>query len=567
MHKYPLIWKGLAVGIILLFIGTAIIPSTAQDVEKPSLPTSRGNWLYVGGSGPGNYSKIIYALENASTNDTIFVYSGTYFESFSISKSIHLIGEDKYTTIIDAQGSPHVINFATDWITVSGFTLTNTRDWANDCGIYIKNAWETHTTHNTITNNIFTQHREIAITVYKSEYNIITGNIFMNNTDAIETGSYSYYNNISNNTITDGGIFLWGAPNYNVVSNNHVIRGGITVSLGAYNIIINNTIENGGNLKLMWDTQNNIVKNNVLISSNAIILEESINNTVQDNELINSRGISISGNTIDYWHTHTIENNSDNGKPILYYKNQDTITIPSNAAQVILANCKNCLIKNLNITNLKDGVQLGFSTENTICFNKIYNNSEIGILLQDSQSNNINNNTIEKNSRCGIAFQGYSHKNKIFYNDIIKNGDGIFDEGLSEANDIQNNQINDNSNHGVYIGGLGGALNIINKNSFKNNYGGIFLDFSYFNIISNNNFLNNSKYHASYKVDYQKAQTNRWIKNYYDRSHVIFPVLIRGSIKTRFHYYDYLSEEDVYIYRHGFQIDWFPALKPYDIGV
>jgi len=50
MDKYPLIGKGLAVGIILLFVGTCIIPSTAQDTGKP-LPISRGDWLYVGGSG------------------------------------------------------------------------------------------------------------------------------------------------------------------------------------------------------------------------------------------------------------------------------------------------------------------------------------------------------------------------------------------------------------------------------------------------------------------------------------------------------------------------------------
>ena len=53
-----LLWKGLAVGLILLLIGTSVIPITAQDTEKLSQPTSRGNWLYVGGSGPGNYTRI-----------------------------------------------------------------------------------------------------------------------------------------------------------------------------------------------------------------------------------------------------------------------------------------------------------------------------------------------------------------------------------------------------------------------------------------------------------------------------------------------------------------------------
>ena len=47
MDKNPLIRKYLAVGIILLFVGTAIISSGAQDTGKSSLPTSSDHWLYV----------------------------------------------------------------------------------------------------------------------------------------------------------------------------------------------------------------------------------------------------------------------------------------------------------------------------------------------------------------------------------------------------------------------------------------------------------------------------------------------------------------------------------------
>lgn len=36
------------VGIILLFVGTCIIPAIAQDTER-TLPASRGNWLYTKG--------------------------------------------------------------------------------------------------------------------------------------------------------------------------------------------------------------------------------------------------------------------------------------------------------------------------------------------------------------------------------------------------------------------------------------------------------------------------------------------------------------------------------------
>jgi len=101
--------KCLSVGIILLFVGTCIVPAIAQDTEKP-LPSSRGNWLYVGGSGPGNYTRIQDAINASSDVDFIFVYNGTYYENVWINKVIMLIGQNKYGTIIDGGGVGNVVN-------------------------------------------------------------------------------------------------------------------------------------------------------------------------------------------------------------------------------------------------------------------------------------------------------------------------------------------------------------------------------------------------------------------------------------------------------------------------
>ena len=96
-----MIRKCFAIGIILLFVGTSVMPITAKDIEKSSLPTYGGKWLYVGGSGPGNYSVIQDAVDNASDGDTVFVYNGIYSDYFpdnfacvNIVKKISLIGED-----------------------------------------------------------------------------------------------------------------------------------------------------------------------------------------------------------------------------------------------------------------------------------------------------------------------------------------------------------------------------------------------------------------------------------------------------------------------------------------
>ena len=111
--------KWLVVGIILFFIGTCIIPAIAQDTEKP-LPTSRGSWLYVGGSGPGNYTRIQDAIDNTSDGDTVFVFNGTYYENVIINKAINLIGENRNTTIIDGNESGNVIKLVANGIEVTG---------------------------------------------------------------------------------------------------------------------------------------------------------------------------------------------------------------------------------------------------------------------------------------------------------------------------------------------------------------------------------------------------------------------------------------------------------------
>jgi len=85
--------KFMTVGIVLLFIGTCIIPGIAQKIEKSYEQSSESNWLYVGGTGPGNYSTIQAAIYASKDGDTIFVFDdkSPYVESIVIDKSIQLL--------------------------------------------------------------------------------------------------------------------------------------------------------------------------------------------------------------------------------------------------------------------------------------------------------------------------------------------------------------------------------------------------------------------------------------------------------------------------------------------
>ena len=48
----------MVVGIILLFVGTGIIPAIAQEREKLPVPTSSGNWVDIGWGEYINHSDI-----------------------------------------------------------------------------------------------------------------------------------------------------------------------------------------------------------------------------------------------------------------------------------------------------------------------------------------------------------------------------------------------------------------------------------------------------------------------------------------------------------------------------
>jgi parallel beta-helix repeat protein len=181
--------KCLAVGIILLFIGTTIIPSSGQKIDKLSLPMSRGNTLYVGGSGLGNYSRIQDAVNDASDGDTVFVYndSSPYYENnILINTSINLIGEDRNTTIIDGLGGgndTNILRISADGVKVTGFSIRNYNKGYLDKGICIEGTVRGHGNPDTVSNvnisgNIFTN-MSIAIYETKTFGTIISQNIFM----------------------------------------------------------------------------------------------------------------------------------------------------------------------------------------------------------------------------------------------------------------------------------------------------------------------------------------------------------------------------------------------------
>jgi len=106
--------KGLVLGIIILFVGAIVLPSTGSTVMiKSSLSTSEGN-IFYGGSGPNNYTSIQDAIDNAS--DGLLVFSCLNTVGLSLEKTENTMQIDNFGMVegkklTDAESTDEVF----DW--------------------------------------------------------------------------------------------------------------------------------------------------------------------------------------------------------------------------------------------------------------------------------------------------------------------------------------------------------------------------------------------------------------------------------------------------------------------
>jgi len=218
------------------YIAFDSISSGNYDVWRARIVTdsARAVTLIV----PDDYPTIQAAVDAASVGDTIFVRSGTYYESqIVVSRTLRLVGEDKLSTIVDGGSSDFDMRISADNVYVSGFTLQNSYGY----GVVLS-----HSSHSTITGNI-----------------MAAGN----GGNGIALFDHSDYNVISGNDVTRGliGVFLRYSCQYNTISGNEIIQCGSSSTLSGgigfmdgsdYNSIYhNNFIDN------IWQVHSNLPTN------------------------------------------------------------------------------------------------------------------------------------------------------------------------------------------------------------------------------------------------------------------------------------------------------------------
>jgi hypothetical protein len=292
MRKNPLIKKSWAIGTILLFLGTSIIPVTAQDTEK-SLSPLRGKWLYVGGSGPGNYSTIQGAINDAVHGDTIFVYaaSSPYYENLIIEKSIILIGEKRETTCIlgDENSGGIIINISADDVSIRGFTIQPVGGHRIGIAVYknytFPDLWNMESIQNVTISDTIIKNTSRGIFTIRLNNGKITGNII----EYCTGDAAVYLLASSNNTIS-----------YNFVAYN----GGDGIIIdgmwGIYKVI--------NNLQQPWPKNNTLLYNTVKLNRLGIEVNSGpINTRIYENNITDNLELGVL--IIYAYNTEITENN------------------------------------------------------------------------------------------------------------------------------------------------------------------------------------------------------------------------------------------------------------------
>lgn len=402
--------------IFMLLVGTTILPVSATVfIEHPHNILFNGKTLYVGGDGPNNFTAIFDAINEAEDGDTVYVYSGIYYETITVDKTITIQGEDKLSTIIDGVGNGDVVNINADNVKLHSFTIQNSgQGHGYEAGINIESDYSI-ITDNIISNNCW------CADVRNSNYNIFSDNIIQDNTQGAIHLAFSRNNIVSNNTILNNrlrGVMLYSSGG-NKITSNTFLDGGLEVYGSSHNSIYSNTV-NGKSLVYLEDESNKIIDDagqvilirctgitvqNLVLSYSSIGLQvrDSIDCNVIDNSILhNSQGVAIVGSSRILLEGNTINENWYTGVGVYHDKGGTKIlknNIQDNKNGLYIFNCVLGVDINSNIISENENGILVHSGSKfcTISENVISSNSGYGIDLSQSDGNIIYKNNFENN--------------------------------------------------------------------------------------------------------------------------------------------------------------------------
>lgn len=288
------------------------------------------------------------------------------------------------------------------------------------------------------------------------------------------------------------GIKLYNVNKSHLVNNSFISnRRGLSLSYSNNNTVTGNKATNNlDNGIALYFSDNNIIANNSCSGGRfGISLHLCKNITISKNKM-NDCGLDLYGylslNSINVDTTNLV-----NGKIVYYYNNKINLGSDNftNAGQVILYDCHESSIENLNTSYGSTGISLDHCNNNNITRNIVIYNKNSGIDLSESYNNNIWENTIDYNTYNGIDLY-HSYNNIISKNNASYNYSGVTTQQCA-SNNISGNTFNANRLDGIYL--YDSNYNNISANTLNTNKRyGAFIYYSNNNLLSGNTANYNS---------------------------------------------------------------------------
>jgi|GEM_PF-787108 len=245
------------------------------------------------------YATIQDAINDSSIGQTIYVKNGTYYERFTISKTITLTGENQNTTIIDGSGTGSVVTITANYVNVSGFTVRNSGSNWNDACI------KATSTNNRIASNMLTG-SAVGLYLYQSTNNTVTNNT-ITSTTGVSLSSSSNNNTFMYNVLTnctDMGFNIDLSSNNNLMANTitNTSQYGIRLYSASNNNILSNTITNSGSYDFYLASSSSATSINTSFNASKVYCDASSSLTVKNYLIVlvrYSNGTPIQGAVIN----------------------------------------------------------------------------------------------------------------------------------------------------------------------------------------------------------------------------------------------------------------------------
>lgn len=297
---------------------------------------------------------------------------------------------------------------------------------------------------NYISNNTASKGGGTGIDVYHCEKNTIFQNYVTGSTYGIHI-SGSHFTNVSENIVTlnNEGILISHTYYMHMCDNNSISK--------------NLCYDNGAGIRLHTYPEyrlsgNNITENVLRNNTVGIDIHLKNENNVFKSNLMYGCGVRLDG--YYYFSPDLLDaSNLVNGGPIYYLINQTGVdsTSYSDAGQLILGNCSDVFIHDLNLSNSSYGIEIFDGTDITILnVNSSYN--LIGFALWDSNNITLKNIVANNNEHFGITLYNCS------ITDIIENTINDNENGISISTCFFTNISKNTVDHlGIFSHNLGGT--------------------------------------------------------------------------------------------------------------